>query len=149
MNRGMKLWILAAVFSAALPAQPTGPAKTDPVQWTLSSDAAKAAPGAVVPLRLTAKLDAGWHLYSLTPTEDITPTTVGFAESPAVESIALYQPKPEKKFEPVLGHEVEAYYGEAVLLVQAQLKKDAAPGQAGVDGAGSLSNLQRQGMPAS
>jgi thiol:disulfide interchange protein len=120
----MKLWILALVFSAALPAQ-----SVDPVQWTLSSDAAKAAPGAIVPLRLTAKLEAGWHLYSLTPTEDIVPTTVGFAENPALESIALYQPKPEKKFEPVLGHDVEAYYGEAVLLVQAKLKKDAAPGE--------------------
>jgi thiol:disulfide interchange protein len=125
----MRVWILASVLAVGLSAQSTEPVNKDPVRWTLSSDAAKAAPGAVVPLRLTAKLEPGWHLYSLTPTADIIPTTVGFAENPAVESVALYQPKPEKKFEPVLGHEVEAYYGEAVLLVQAQLKKDAPPGE--------------------
>jgi thiol:disulfide interchange protein DsbD len=124
----MKLWILAPVFASLL-ASGLLAQTPDPVQWTLSSDAAKASPGATVPLRLTAKIDPGWHLYSLTPTTDIIPTAVAFAENPEVESIAVYQPKPEKRFEPVLGHEVEAYTGQAVLLVQAQLKQDAPPGE--------------------
>jgi thiol:disulfide interchange protein len=123
MNNPTKLWIFAAVFASALSAQ-----SPDPVQWTLSSDAANVAPGAIVPLRLTAKIESGWHLYSLTPTEDVIPTTVGFAESFALESVAVYQPKPERKLDPVLKHEVETFSGEAVLFVQAQLKHDAPPG---------------------
>ena len=122
----MRLWLLASIFaSAALLAQ-----STDPVQWTLTSDATKAAPGAVVALRLTAKLEPGWHLYSLSPTPDNIPipTTVSFAESPSVESISLYQPKPEKKLDLSFGYETETFVDEAVLLVQAQLKKDAPPG---------------------
>src|SRR5579862_7633526 len=119
-----KLWIFASLFASAAMAQ-----APDPVQWTLSSDTSKAAPGAVVPLHLIAKIEPGWHLYSLTPTEDIIPTTVGFAENPAIDSIAVYQPKPDKKVDPVLKHEVETYTGEAVLLVQAQLKKDAPTGE--------------------
>jgi thiol:disulfide interchange protein len=130
----MRLWIVASAFaslfaSETLAQEPADPVRIDPVQWTLSSGVAKAAPGAIVPLRLTAKIDPGWHLYSLTPTADIIPTTVAIAENPAVESVAAYQPKPEKRLEPVLGHEVEAYFGEAVLLVQAQLKNDAPPGE--------------------
>jgi thiol:disulfide interchange protein len=123
----MKHRILTSLF-ASLFASCLLASDTDPVQWTLSSDAAKAAPGATVTLHLTAKIDAGWHLYSLTPIADITPTTISFPENPAIESVSLYQPQPEKKFEPVLGHEVEEYLGEAVLLLQAQLKKDVPPG---------------------
>jgi thiol:disulfide interchange protein len=126
----MRFWILASLFASAAMAQSTEPGK-DPVQWTLSSDAAKAAPGAVVLLHLTAKLEPGWHLYSLSPTpENIPiPTTVAFADSPAVESFAVYQPKPEKRLEPLFGYEVETFVDEAVLLVQAHLKKDAPAGE--------------------
>ena len=122
----MKYWILALVFAAALPAQ-----TTDPVQWTLTSEAAKAAPGAVLTLRLTAKLDPGWHLYSLTPTPEgiPIPTTVSFVDAPAVESFAIYQPKPERKFDPSFKYDTETFVGEAVLLVRAQLKADAPPGE--------------------
>ncbi len=122
----MRLGIIASVFASCLLAS-----DTDPVQWTLSSEAAKAAPGAIVPLHLTAKLDAGWHLYSLSPTPNNIPiaTTVSFAEAPAVESFALYQPKPEKKLDPNFGYEIEMYAGEAVLLVNAQLRKDASGGE--------------------
>jgi|SRR5579863_478572 len=123
----MRFWIVTSLF-VSLFADGALAQSPDPVQWTLASDVAKAAPGAMVPLRLTAKIEPGWHLYSLTPTEDVIPTTVAFAESFALESAAVYQPKPEKKVDPVLKHEVETFSGEAVFLVQAQLKKDAPPG---------------------
>src|ERR1700733_9856970 len=101
MSRSTKLWIVASVLASCLLAS-----DTDPVQWTLSSDAATAAPGAVVPLRLTAKLDPGWHLYSLSPTPDNipVPTTVSFTESASIESLAAYQPKPKKKLDPSFGY---------------------------------------------
>lgn len=127
----MKLWIFASIFSSALLAQTPENAvkKEDPVQWALSSDVAKADPGAAVPLHLTAKIEPGWHLYSLTPTGDVIPTSVVFKESPALESTTVYQPQPTKRLDPILGHEIETFTGEAVLLVQAQLKKDAPPGE--------------------
>src|SRR5271154_1604332 len=129
MNNPKKLWVLAAAFASLLASESLAQQPADPVQWTLSSDVSKAAPGAIVPLRLTATLLPGWHLYSLSPAADIIPTTVVFADSAALESATVYQPKPDKKVDPVLGHEIETYTGEAVLLVQAQLKKDAPAGQ--------------------
>ncbi len=111
------------VFSSALAA------RLDPVQWQLSADPARAPAGATVALRLTAKLEPGWHLYSLTtPPGGPIPTTAKLEDSPAVESYKLYQPKPERKFDPNFNLDTETFQNEAVFWIAAALKKDAAPG---------------------
>jgi thiol:disulfide interchange protein len=103
----------------------------DPVQWTLSSDAPRAAPGAKVVLKLTATLEDGWHLYSLTtPKGGPIRTTASIAENPAIESAKLYQPKPERKFDKNFGIDTETFEKEIVFLVEAQVKKDAPAGPA-------------------
>jgi thiol:disulfide interchange protein len=103
----------------------------DPVQWTLSSDTAKAAPGAKVVLKLTATLEDGWHLYSLTtPKGGPIRTTAALAENRAIESTKLYQPKPERKFDKNFGIDTETFDKEIVFLVEAQVKKGAPAGPA-------------------
>ena len=70
--------------------------RLDPVQWSLSSDVEKAPPGTTVSLHLTATMEPGWHLYSLTtPKGGPIPTTVSLAENPALESTSLFQPRPD------------------------------------------------------
>lgn len=124
----MRIWIVAAMCVFAVSAVAS---KEDPVQWSLSSGAAKAPPGSTVTLRLTAKIDPGWHIYSMTPTPDNVPipTTASLADSPAVESSVVHQPTPEKKLDPVLNYAVEMFHGEAVFLVETKLKADAASGE--------------------
>ena len=62
--------------------------KLDPIQWTLTSDFAKAPAGSSVPLHLKATFQEGWHLYSLTtPKGGPIPTTAELAENPAVKSV--------------------------------------------------------------
>jgi thiol:disulfide interchange protein DsbD len=103
----------------------------DPVKWTLASDTTKAAPGAKVVLKLTATLEDGWHLYSLTtPKGGPIRTTASLAENPAIESTKLYQPKPERKFDKNFGIDTETFEKEIVFLVEAQVKKDAPAGPA-------------------
>ena len=114
------------LLAASLNAQ-----KVDPVQWTLTADSAKAAPGATVPLKLTAKIDPGWHLYSLTTPQggkDGSPiqTTIKLAENAAIEAAKIYQPKPERKFDPSFGIDIEIFSGEPVFLVPTTLAKNAA-----------------------
>ncbi|HLX44058.1 MAG TPA: cytochrome c biogenesis protein CcdA [Bryobacteraceae bacterium] len=109
--------------------------KQDPVQWSLSSDVAKAAPGSVVPLKLTAKLEDGWHLYSLTqpkpgPDGGPNPSTAVLAENAAVEGTKIYQSSPERKFDPNFKLDTETFEKEAQFFVLASLKKDAAAGLA-------------------
>lgn len=103
----------------------------DPVKWTLASDTAKAAPGAKVVLKLTATLEDGWHLYSLTtPKGGPIRTTASLAENPAIESAKLYQPKPERKFDPNFKIDTETFAKEIVFWIEAQVKKDAPAGPA-------------------
>src|ERR1035438_421461 len=70
----------------------------DPVSWTLSSDVAKAAPGATVSLRLTAQIDEGWHIYSATTPPPTIPLTVSMGGAPA----HVFQPVPERKYDEAL-----------------------------------------------
>src|SRR5271154_5893783 len=119
------LGLVALGLGATLQAQ-----KQDPVQWTLSSDIAKAPPGSSVALRLTAKLEDGWHLYSLTqpkpgPDGGPNPSTAVLAENPAVDGSKIYQPSPERKFDPNFKLDTETFEKEAQFLLVAKLKKDA------------------------
>jgi thiol:disulfide interchange protein len=123
---------IAAVLlwgATLLPAQ-----RLDPVQWTLQSEVRRAAPGATVPLKLTAHIDKGWHLYSLTTPQGGSngspiQTTAKLADNPAVEGAKIYQPKPDRKFDPSFGIDVETFSGEPVFWLPAVLKKDAASGE--------------------
>lgn len=118
--------LLAMLVAPIAPAQ-----RLDPVQWTLASSVDKAPPGSTVTLQLTAKLDEGWHLYSLTtPAGGPIPTTADLANNAAVESYKIFEPKPDRKFDPNFGVDTETYQKEAVFWIQATLKKDAAAGSA-------------------
>lgn len=123
MNPG-RIAICGVLWAASLVAQ-----RLDPVQWTLTSDSKAVPPGAVAPLKLTAKIDRGWHLYSITtPKGGPIPSTVELAENPAVESTKVYQPKPERRLDPNFGIDVETFSEEAVFWIPATLRKDAPTG---------------------
>ncbi len=109
-------------------ASPAGAQKLNPVQWSLSFEPASAPPGSVIAGRLTAKLEAGWHLYSLTTPRPPIATTITLAASEAVESLQVYQPRPKRKFDPNFGAETETYEGDTLFFLQIKLKSDAAAG---------------------
>jgi thiol:disulfide interchange protein DsbD len=102
----------------------------DLVKWQLTWEPATAAPGATVLGKLEARIDPGWHMYSLTPVKGANiPTTIKLADAPAVESYKVFQPEPRRAQDPSFNKVLETYEGSAVFLVQLQLKKDAAAGQ--------------------
>ena len=93
---------LAFVFLTATAANAQ---KLDPIQWTLTSDVAKA-PRRLVqfPPPRRQSFQEGWHLYSLTtPAGGPIPTTAELAENPAVKSAqvipAAPQPPIRQKFQ--------------------------------------------------
>lgn len=103
--------------------------RLDPVQWSLQSDLDRLPPGAPISLRLTATVEPGWHLYSLTtPKGGPIPTTVVLAASPVMESAALYQPQPERRFDPNFSLDTETFANEAVFLISGRLRQDAPAG---------------------
>src|SRR5215472_16106046 len=103
----------------------------DPVKWALTFEAGTAQPGSHVLAKFTAKIEPGWHLYSLTtPKGGPIPSTSSLAESPVVSSFKLYQPKPERKLDPNFQIDTETFANEVVLLYDIELKKDAPVGPA-------------------
>jgi thiol:disulfide interchange protein len=123
----MKLYRIAALavcVSAIAVAQDPAP-RLDPVQWSISSTAEVAKPGATIPLRLTAKIDPGWHLYSLTIPKNLLPTKLTLLDSPALDSYTVYQPAGVRTMDPNFKVEVETYSNQAEFWIPATLKKDA------------------------
>ncbi len=114
---GLAAWAAACAFAQT---------RLDPVQWSMTSTAEVAKPGATIPLRLTARIEPGWHLYSLTIPKDLYPTKMTLTENPSVESYTVYQPPPVRAMDPNLQEVVETYSNQAEFWIPATLKKDAA-----------------------
>jgi thiol:disulfide interchange protein DsbD len=120
------LLLAASAILAPLHAQGTD-AKVEHVHWTLTSDAAKAPPGSAIPLRLTATIDPGWHIYSMTtPKGGGQRLALSMSSTPALGSFTVYQPKPDRTLDPNFGVEVETFSGQAVFLTPVELGKQIA-----------------------
>ncbi len=116
------LFALAAMVIGANAAE-------DPVQWALAPQQASVAPGGTVLARLTATLQPGWHLYSpTTPKGGPIPTTLALAASPAVASVRIYEPKPDRRFDANFQLDTETFENQAVFLLAIELSKDAPAG---------------------
>jgi DsbC/DsbD-like thiol-disulfide interchange protein len=103
--------------------------RLDPIQWTLTSAAAKAPPGSKVTLHLTATMQEGWHLYSLTtPKGGPIQTTAELAENPAVESFRFFQPPPVRKFDENFKLDTETFEKQVDFPIEAALAPTAAAG---------------------
>ncbi len=101
---------------------------SDHVKWSLEITPGVAPPGAKVLGRLTAKIDPGWHLYSLSTPPGPIPTTIKLTNQPAIERFRILQPKPVRKFDPNFNADTETYENQAVFLLELELGKNAAAG---------------------
>ena len=124
-----KAWWFKPLLLLPVLAAPAFPQK-DLVKWQLSLEPAAAAPGAAVLGRLEARIDPGWHMYSLTPVKGANiPTTIKLADTPAISDYKVFQPTPKRAQDPSFNKILETYEGSAVFLVKLQLKADAPPGK--------------------
>ncbi len=106
-------------------------AQTRPVMWAASaSPAGPVAPGAVVRVRLTATVDPGWHLYSLTQgAGGPIPTRIRLAaDQPFQLADSIQAPGPTKSFDPNFGIPVEMYNGTVQFVLPVRVSRDARSG---------------------
>jgi thiol:disulfide interchange protein len=114
-----------ALFALA----PAARAAEDPVQWSLAPASPSVAPGGTILARLTATLEPGWHLYApTTPKGGPIPTTLALASTPAIAAVRIYEPQPERRFDPNFQLDTETFAKEAVFLVAIELSRDAPAG---------------------
>ena len=104
--------------------------KLDPVQWKAEAPLA-AAPGSTVLIKVTATIEPGWHLYSLTTPKPSIPTTLKLAENAVFATADPFQLKPALKVDPN-GAQAEQFTDHADFYLKATLKPDAPPGVATV-----------------
>ncbi len=77
---------------------------------------------------LTAKIDPGWHLYSLSTPKGPIPSTVSLLDNQAVAGYQVYQPRPVVAFDQNFKLDVETFEKEVVFLLLIDVKKDAPTG---------------------
>jgi thiol:disulfide interchange protein DsbD len=127
----MNRWFPAAVallWASLAPAY--GQTRREPVQWDFTLEQKSAPPGATVLGKVTARLEDGWHIYSLTnPEGGPTPTKVTLQPGPAIAGIELHQPPPKTKFDANFSMNVEAFERDLTVWVPVQVAKDAPAGQ--------------------
>ncbi|MGV3528103.1 MAG: protein-disulfide reductase DsbD domain-containing protein [Flavisolibacter sp.] len=102
--RKVMLLLLGCLFTFLSFAQ-----KSDPVFWSFSSKKINAT---TYEVRLSARMDDGWHIYSQsTPDGGPVPTTVGFSKNPLLATPGGWKEvgKLEQHFEPLFGVDVKQY----------------------------------------
>ena len=123
----MKKLILAAMAAALS----FGAAPPNPVSWKPQNAPAKPVkPGARFALKLAARIEEGWHLYSMKRLEEgPIATRIWIAEGQPFELAgAVAAPPPETIQDPNFNMEVEYYEGEAVFTLPVRISPNAAAG---------------------
>jgi thiol:disulfide interchange protein len=118
------LLALAALGSGLATAQ-----KLNPAHWEITAERPVVRPGTKLLIKAAVRLDAGWHMYSLTtPKGGGLPLVLSVVPSPPITKTRLFQPKPVRKMDPAFGVETETYEGEPVFYIAAEVAADAPTG---------------------
>jgi DsbC/DsbD-like thiol-disulfide interchange protein len=124
----MSRWLRPAILACAAFLLAAAPA--DPVAWRVEDAPAKVKAGARFDLKLVARIQDGWHLYSMKPVEDgPIPTRIWLADGQPLQlAAAIRAPEPEKVQDPSFGMEVELYEGEAEFTLPLRVAASAPAG---------------------
>jgi thiol:disulfide interchange protein DsbD len=103
----------------------------DPVAWTAGgSTPGQVKAGSRFSVRLTAKIQSGWHIYGLKPVADgPIPTRIWVADGQAVQPAGAAQgTEPQTMQDPAFNMEVELYEGEVQFTLPLRVASAAAAG---------------------
>lgn len=116
-KKGILPALLCLLFWGAVLAQ-----VKEPVKWSF---AAKKVNATTYELRLTAQMEADWHIYSqTTPDGGPVPTSVSFSKNPLVviQGGVKESGKMEEHFEELFGVKVKQYSGEVIFTQTVAVK---------------------------
>ena len=127
MGRGH--WMIAGVALAVV-CVGSASAQERPVVWTAVATPAAVAPGATTTIQLKARIDQGWHVYSISqgPGGPI-PTRIALAPDQPFELIGTVRgPAPDTRFDSNFGINVETYDELATFALTVRVGAGARPG---------------------
>ena len=103
--------------------------RLNPVTWSGKLDRAQVKPGEKAKLVLTAKIDPGWHLYSLTQPPPPRATKIALADgAPFTMEGSPQQSKPVTAYDPNFQIDTETFVNSATFTVPVKAAADVAPG---------------------
>jgi thiol:disulfide interchange protein len=96
----------------------------DRVAWSVQAGPGSAAPGGSALIRMTARVQPGWHLYSASSPAGLP---ASFQIDPGTLKRVL-QPPPRRSYDKALQSESETYEGEVAFVLETQVPQEAKPG---------------------
>jgi thiol:disulfide interchange protein DsbD len=125
----MKLYL--SVFATAAFTLAAAAGAQNPVTWTATSSSKSVAAGGTASVKLSATIEEGWHIYSITqpaggpnPTRITVPDSQPFALGGDIKPVA----PPAVAFDQNFNINVETYEKGAGFTVPVKVDKDAKPG---------------------
>jgi thiol:disulfide interchange protein DsbD len=131
---GRVLWLPAiALFATGQPPSQTPATQArDPVRWSANVTDAKRAvrPGDRFDVQLSAQLDQGWHLYSLTPVpQGPAPTIIGLPDGqPFALAGEITEPLPQSRYDPNFDRDTWYFDDAVTFVVPVKVEATARPG---------------------
>lgn len=105
----------------------------DPVKWTASTKATAAKPGEAIKVEVVAKMDEGWHLYSINqPPPPIATKITLPAGQPFTITGAIDDPAPQSAFDQGFGMNTEFYADTAAFTLPVGVAADAPGGKTAI-----------------
>jgi thiol:disulfide interchange protein DsbD len=128
---------VVAAADASKPAQKDSPARAKPrdAVLTMTVEPTEARPGDTVSLRVTARLNPGWHIYTQAKTQEgegPRKTVFDLFDTAGLEVAGNWKPskQPEEKAEPAFDNQVFQYFEDEVTWsLPLRVPADAAPGK--------------------
>ena len=120
------IWMVTLSAMALLAQGPTASRPNDHVHWSLTLDLGSVAPGHDTVGKLTAQVDSGWHLYSLSTPPGPIPTTIKLASNAAIGKVRIFQPAPDRKFDANFNADTETFTGAPIFLLQFTVNASAS-----------------------
>ena len=126
----MSFLLLAMAVMAALASHPVVAQQKLPITWAATSANGSVAAGASVLIEVTATIDDGWHLYSLTQQTPPDPTRITVADGqPFTLGGKIEAPTPESGFDKAQDAETEYYTDSVAFKVPVSAARTAKPGK--------------------
>ena len=100
-----------------------------PITWSAPSAAVRGTAGETLAVEVSARIDEGWHLYSLTQPSPPDPTVISVAAGqPFALRGVIEAPMPEKAFDAAVGVDTEFYTESVTFKLPLAVEKTAKPG---------------------
>ncbi|HKT58598.1 MAG TPA: protein-disulfide reductase DsbD N-terminal domain-containing protein [Gemmatimonadales bacterium] len=121
---------LASLLAVALAALPAPAVAQRPIVWRAQATPVAVRAGTDVTVNLSARLEAGWHLYSHTQGQGgPIPTTIKLPpEQPFALAGPITAPAPARSFDANFGIMVETFEDSVTFAVPVRVTADSPPG---------------------